>query len=94
MPINGGAFSGPGLKGKVITGLAKRITGSTSTNRAEANYVLRTSDGTNIAVSERAAIPGVEVMFETASGKYAYLNNVTAWTMATLPVDNMAAPVP
>ncbi|CAF9921100.1 MAG: hypothetical protein HETSPECPRED_004434 [Heterodermia speciosa] len=89
LPITGGAFSGPGLEGKITTGLARRVTGTTSTNRADATYVLRTRDGANIAVTERAAIPGVEVMFEAAGGRYAWLNNVTAWTMATVPEDGV-----
>ena len=40
-------------------------------------------------MTERAAIPGVEVMFEAAGGRYAWLNNVTAWTMATVPEDGV-----
>ena len=50
---------------------------------ADATYVLQTSDGANIVVTERAVIPYVEVLFETASEKYGWLNNVTAWATGT-----------
>ena len=65
------------------------MTGAPSVNHAEANFILTTSDGASIAVTERAAIPYTTAMFEAGSGKYAYLNNVTAWTLSTLPQNNV-----
>ena len=65
--------------GNVTTGLVTSVTGNPPTNRATAAYVLTTNDGANIVVSEQAAIPYVEVLFEAGNGKYGYLNNVTAW---------------
>ena len=65
--------------GKITTGLVTSVTGNPPTNRATATYVLTTNDGANIVVSEQAAIPYVEVLFEAGNGKYGYLNNVTAW---------------
>lgn len=65
--------------GKITTGLAISVTGNPPTNRATATYVLTTNDGANIVVSEQAAIPYVEVLFEAGNGKYGYLNNATAW---------------
>ena len=61
----------------------RRVDGGSSASSAEVNWVLTTSDGANIAVTEHASLPGVEVLFSAASGgKYAYLNNVTAWTQS------------
>ena len=65
--------------GKVTLGLVSSLVGSGETQRADATYVLTTNDGANIVVTERAVIPYVEVLFETGSPKYAYLNKVIAW---------------
>ncbi|KAG6986558.1 hypothetical protein G7Y79_00078g100120 [Physcia stellaris] len=92
--VTGGAFKGPRLAGAHLlpsklplfnaaiscgNTLNENVTGNPPTNRATATYVLTTNDGTNIVVSEQAAIPYVEVLFEAGNGKYGYLNNVTAW---------------
>ena len=69
--------------GKVVLGLVSSLTGPENTQRADATYVLTTNDGANIVVTERAVIPYVEVLFETGSSKYAYLNKVTAWATGT-----------
>lgn len=50
---------------------------------ANAIYVLETSDGASIMVTEKAHVPHVQVLFETGSEKYAWLNNVTAYAAAT-----------
>ncbi|KAH6708963.1 hypothetical protein BKA61DRAFT_579958 [Leptodontidium sp. MPI-SDFR-AT-0119] len=83
VPITDGAFSGPGLNGKVTIGLVTSLTGSHGTQRADATYVLQTNDGANIVLTERAIIPYVEILFETGSSKYGWLNNVTAWATGT-----------
>lgn len=69
--------------GKVTIGLVTSLTGSHGTQRADATYVLQTNDGANIVLTERAIIPYVEILFETGSSKYGWLNNVTAWATGT-----------
>lgn len=69
--------------GKVSTGLVTSLTGSQGTQRADATYVLQTNDGVNIVLTERAIIPYVEILFETGSSKYDWLNDVTAWATGT-----------
>lgn len=69
--------------GKVTLGLVSSLISSQGTQIADATYVLETSDGANIVITERAVIPYVEVLFETGSKKYGWLNNVTAWATGT-----------
>ncbi|KAJ5749147.1 uncharacterized protein N7511_010843 [Penicillium nucicola] len=76
--ITGGSFSGSKISGTVVTGTAISVK-SASGLKVEASFVLQTSDGANILVTERAAIPYVEATFETGSATYDWLNNVTAW---------------
>ena len=65
--------------GKIIVGLASSVIDPSTAPRVDATFVVQTTDGATIVVTERAAIPGVEVLFATASEKYGWLNNVTAW---------------
>lgn len=69
--------------GKVTLGLVSSLISPQGTQIADATYVLETSDGANIVITERAVIPYVEVLFETGSKKYGWLNNVTAWATGT-----------
>lgn len=68
------------------------LTGSQGTQRADATYVLHTTDGVNIVLTERAIIPYVEILFETgsANAKYAWLNNVTAWATGSEAGDQLS----
>ena len=59
------------------------LTGTRGVQRADATYVLRTDDGANIAILEKAVIPFVEVLFQAGAGKYDYLNNITAFATGT-----------
>ncbi|OQD89550.1 hypothetical protein PENANT_c002G07665 [Penicillium antarcticum] len=76
--ITDGSFSGPKMKGTVTTGIATSVKGPNGL-KVEATFVLQTSDGANILITERAAIPYVEAIFETGAEAYDWLNNVTAW---------------
>jgi hypothetical protein len=66
-----------------VAGLVTSLTGSTGILKADATYVLQTDDGANIVLTERAIIPYVEILFETGSSKYGWLNNITAWATGT-----------
>jgi hypothetical protein len=44
---------------------------------------METTEGDTIMVTEKAHIPNIILLFETASEKYAYLNNVTAYASET-----------
>ncbi|KAJ5701274.1 hypothetical protein N7488_008822 [Penicillium malachiteum] len=77
--LTGGIIAGPNFDGTVIGGTALSTRGADGTIRADAHYLIQTSDGANILVTESAAIPYVAVLFDTSSEKYTWLNNVTAW---------------
>ncbi|KAH8890355.1 hypothetical protein GQ53DRAFT_867235 [Thozetella sp. PMI_491] len=79
LSITGGAFSGPKLKGKVGTGLDWGLTDLKSgTFSPDAIYILHTDDGANIMVTEKGHAPSVQILFETGSEKYSWINNVSA----------------
>ena len=91
IPITGGTFEGPGIKGTVISGGADYQIANTTLNRTEleAIYCIRTDDGVNIHIRNRGIIfPGKDAdgkpsfyfraapQFEApADSKYAWLNN-------------------
>ncbi|KAF2655737.1 hypothetical protein K491DRAFT_629678 [Lophiostoma macrostomum CBS 122681] len=83
IPVVNGTFSGPKLNGTIHSGVIWTLTSSTGVNTADAVYVLTTSDGANIMVTEKAHLPNVDIFFETGSSKYAWLNNVTAFALDT-----------
>jgi hypothetical protein len=63
--------------GKVTLGLDWGLTNN-GTFSPEAIYFLQTDDGANIMVTEAGHAPNVQILFETGSPKYAWLNSVTA----------------
>ena len=91
IPITGGTFEGPGLKGTIINGGADYQIANTALNRTEleAIYCIKTDDGVIIHVRNRGIIyPGKDEngnpsfyfkaapQFEApADSKYAWLNN-------------------
>ncbi|KAJ5719796.1 hypothetical protein N7493_007374 [Penicillium malachiteum] len=77
--LTGGTIGGPNFDGTVIGGTALSTRSADGTIRADAHYLIQTTDGANILVTESAAIPYVAVLFDTSSEKYNWLNNVTAW---------------
>ncbi|KAJ6023973.1 hypothetical protein N7540_004770 [Penicillium herquei] len=77
--LTGGTIAGPIFNGTVYGGTALSSRSFDGTVRADAHYLIQTTDGANILVTESAAIPYVAVLFDTSSEKYDWLNNVTAW---------------
>ncbi|KAJ5715349.1 uncharacterized protein N7483_012530 [Penicillium malachiteum] len=88
--LTGGIIAGPNFNGPippipktllrtVYGGTALSSSSADGTIRADAHYLIETTDGANILVTESAAIPYVSVLFDTSSEKYDWLNNVTAW---------------
>ena len=91
IPITGGTFEGPNIKGTIINGGADYQIANTAFNRTEleAIYCIKTDDGVNIHVRNRGIIyPGKDEngnpsfyfrcapQFEApADSKYAWLNN-------------------
>ena len=91
IPITGGTFEGPSIKGTIINGGADYQLGNKATNRTEveAIYSIRTDDGVNIHVRNRGIIASGKddqgkptfyfrcaPQFEApVDSKYAWLNN-------------------
>lgn len=88
VPVSGGTFEGPGLKGTVVPPggdwIVRRPDGSSV---LDVRLVLQTDDGQKISMSWRGIShtpPGgaqyarITPMFETGAAKYAWLNNVVA----------------
>ncbi|KAF2676584.1 hypothetical protein K458DRAFT_447400 [Lentithecium fluviatile CBS 122367] len=90
IPIISGEFSGPKLSGKIFSGTIWSLTSPTGINTADAIYVMQTTDGATIMVTEKAHIPNIDIFFETASPKYGWLNNVTAFASET-PTNGVAS---
>jgi hypothetical protein len=65
--------------GTILGGTISTTYSSRGNNNADAVYTIRTDDGVNIMVTEKAHIPNINIWFETASEKYYWLNNVTAY---------------
>ncbi|KAK0713407.1 hypothetical protein B0T26DRAFT_610548, partial [Lasiosphaeria miniovina] len=79
LTISGGSFAGPKIAGKVGSGIDWGLTDAKGTFSPDALYTLYTNDNATILVSEKGHAPGVQILFETASPKYAYLNTVVAY---------------
>ena len=91
IPITGGTFEGPAIKGTIINGGADYQLGNKALNRTEleAIYCIKTDDGVNIHVRNRGIIANgkdeqgnptfyfkAAPQFEApADSKYAWLNN-------------------
>ena len=91
IPITGGTFEGPAIKGTIINGGADYQLGNKALNRTEleAIYCIKTDDGVNIHVRNRGIINSgkdeqgnptfyfkAAPQFEApADSKYAWLNN-------------------
>ncbi len=91
IPITGGTFEGPNIKGTIINGGADYQLANTAINRTEleAIYCIKTDDGVNIHVRNRGIISNgkdangnptfyfkAAPQFEApADSKYAWLNN-------------------
>ncbi|CAK7205327.1 hypothetical protein SEUCBS139899_008097 [Sporothrix eucalyptigena] len=79
LPINGGSFSGPKLSGNVTAGLDWGLTDSKGTFSPEAVYVLQTTDGAKIMVTERGRAPNVILQFDTGHANYSWLNTAVGY---------------
>ncbi|CAK7234136.1 hypothetical protein SBRCBS47491_008846 [Sporothrix bragantina] len=79
LPIIGGTFAGPKLSGNVTAGLDWGLTDSKGTFSPEAVYVLETTDGARIMVTERGRAPNVNIQFDTGSANYSWLNTAVAY---------------
>lgn len=84
IPITGGAFEGPRLRGSVVSGGAdyQLVRQDMQRTELEAIYDIRTDDGTHIHVRNRGLISDGGSYFRTAphfetdaTGPYAWLNN-------------------
>ena len=88
VPISGGTFSGPRLKGTIVPPSGDWVVQRPDGSRLlDVRILLQTEDGQKIYMSWRGiayAPPGgtlwarIVPMFETASEKYSWLNNVVA----------------
>lgn len=65
--------------GKVGTGLDWGLTDRQGVFSPDALYTLHTDDNATILVFEKGHAPHVHILFETASPKYAWLNNAVAY---------------
>ena len=85
VPIIGGTFEGPSIKGTIIPGGWDWQLGAEGCFRLEANYMLRTDDGVVINILNRASAcqqPGqpparliTSPSFEAPIGRYGWLND-------------------
>lgn len=85
VPIIGGTFEGPGIKGTIIPGGWDWQLGSEGCFRLEANYMLRTDDNVVINILNRGSAcqqPGqpaarliTSPSFEAPIGRYGWLND-------------------
>ncbi|KAJ5710333.1 hypothetical protein N7488_004489 [Penicillium malachiteum] len=76
---SGGTVRGPKLNATIVSGTALASADSDGTIEADASWLIKTTDGAMILVTEKAKIPYINVLFETSAKKYSWLNNVTAW---------------
>ncbi|EFX00408.1 hypothetical protein CMQ_7410 [Grosmannia clavigera kw1407] len=83
-PIVGGAFSGPKMKGNVTTGIDYGVVDSNNTFHPKAVYVLETVEGDTILVTESGRAPNINVIFDTASTKYGWLNKAVGYATGGL----------
>ncbi|AEO68336.1 uncharacterized protein THITE_2117814 [Thermothielavioides terrestris NRRL 8126] len=59
----------------------------------DALYTLQTDDNATVLVFERGHAPDVQVLFETASDKYAWLNRAVAYASGAPTADGIALDV-
>lgn len=88
VPVSGGTFAGEGIKGTIVPPAGDWVVQRPDGSRVlDVRIVLQTDDGQNIYMSWRGIAytpPGgtlfarIQPLFETASPKYAWLNNVVA----------------
>ncbi|KAH7625832.1 hypothetical protein SMAC4_12887 [Sordaria macrospora] len=87
IPITGGTFQGPKLKGKILNLGAdwalSSTSGAESTTNVDTRYQLVTDDGANIFIQTNGPAKKdgkihLRMTFETGSAKYFWLNSVVA----------------
>ncbi|KIH89306.1 hypothetical protein SPBR_07961 [Sporothrix brasiliensis 5110] len=93
LPITGGTFAGPKLSGNVSAGLDWGLTDSKGTFSPDAVYVLTTTDGARIMVTERGRAPNMQLLFETGSSSYGWLNTAVAYASGGLTADGVSLDV-
>ncbi len=103
VPITGGNFEGPRLRGTIVPGgWDWQLATPGGCFKLEANYMIRTDDGTVINVLNRGtacrelAEPGARMItvpaFEAPLGRYAWLNDGAYWgTLEGTKVDGKPA---
>ncbi|KAK3899290.1 hypothetical protein C8A05DRAFT_37098 [Staphylotrichum tortipilum] len=79
LTISGGTVKGPKINGKVGSGVDWGLTDSKGVFSPDALYTLHTSDNATILVFEKGHAPNVQILFETASEKYAWLNSAVGY---------------
>jgi hypothetical protein len=100
IPITGGTFVGPGIRGTIVPGSADwNLLRTDGSSTAEAYYFMRTDDGVLIKVINRAVIPAprpgaaqgsrlavTSPVFEAPQGKYGWLTDgVHVGTLSVKP---------
>ncbi|KAJ5726675.1 uncharacterized protein N7483_008032 [Penicillium malachiteum] len=75
----GGTVRGPKINATMVSGTALASVSADGIIQADASWLMNTTDGAKILVTEQAKIPYVNVLFATSSEKYTWLNNVTSW---------------
>lgn len=79
--------------GKVGTGMDWGLTSAKGVFSPDALYTLHTDDNATVLVTEKGHAPGVQVLFETASDKYAWLNSAVAYGSGTPTANGIALDV-
>ncbi|KAJ6032641.1 hypothetical protein N7540_003373 [Penicillium herquei] len=75
----GGSVKGPKINATMVSGTAVASVNSDGIIQADASWLMNTTDGAMILVTEMAKIPYINVLFDTSSENYTWLNNITAW---------------
>lgn len=65
--------------GTVTKGLDWGVTDTKGTFSPDAVYVLKTNDGADILVYEKGHAPNVQILFETGSPTYAWMNAIVGY---------------
>lgn len=98
VPITGGTFSGPNIKGKILPGgWDWQLASKTGFNRIQADYMLQTDDGVIINIVNKGTMGGPNAgkpspvytspAFEAPIGRYSWLNEGAY--VGTLEVTNV-----
>jgi hypothetical protein len=104
IPITGGTFEGPGIKGTVVAGgWDWQLTRADGCTQVKADYMLKTDDGVVINVINTGALcPPIDgkpspvrtqPVFEAPLGKYAWLNRAAFIGTLELATDTAAPAV-